>query len=100
MGFSDLLHLSEDHGRNLLGMELLLLTLELDADNWLAFMTRFYFEWPKLDVFLDLRISEFSSNESLGVKDGVLGISGDLGLGSISDETLIFSEGYVRGGGV
>ena len=50
-------------------------------------------------VCLNNRIAEFSSNKSLSIKDGIFWIHCNLVLGSISDETFIFSEGNIRWSG-
>jgi len=98
--FGDFLHLLQDHGRNLLSLELLFLTLVGDDDDGLVIGSRFDLEWPELDVFLDGLVGELSADESLSVEDGVGGVSGSLVLGSITDESLIFGECNVGGGGV
>lgn len=80
--------------------ELLLLTLVLDLDDGLATLVN-DLERPVLHVGLDLGVGELSSDQSLSVKDGVVGVHGDLVLGSISDKTLRVVEGDVgRGGSV
>merc|ERR1712166_1722486 len=68
VSLSDFLHLDEDHGGDL--------------------------------ISLDVLVTEFTANESLGVEDSVGGVSGNLGLGGVSDESLLFGEGNVGGGGV
>jgi hypothetical protein len=45
-------------------------------------------------------VCELSSNQALGIKDSVVGVSGNLVLGSVSNQTLIFSKGNVGWGGV
>jgi len=57
-------------------------------------------EGPQFHVFLHFLVSETSSNQTLSIKDGVFGVTSDLSLGGISDETLLLSESNVRGGGV
>lgn len=52
-----------------------------------------------LHVGLDLGVGELSSNQSLGVKDSVVGVHGDLVLGSITNESLRVVEGDIRWGG-
>jgi hypothetical protein len=84
----------------LLSLEFLGLSLELDDDGWLFISTRLDLEWPELDVFLDGLVRELSSDESLGIEDSVCWVSGGLVLSGITDESLIFSEGNVRWGGV
>ena len=57
-------------------------------------------EWPELDIALDTLVLILSSDESLGVEDGVGGVSGGLVLSGISDESLLLGEGNVGWGGV
>jgi hypothetical protein len=100
VGFGDILHLGKNHGGDFFSLELLFFTLELDNDHGLVGDTSLDLEGPESAIFLDKFVLELTSDESLGIEDGVGRVSGDLGLGGISDETLIFSEGDVRGGGV
>ena len=98
--FGDFLHLGEDHGGDLLGHEFLHLTLVLDDDHGLLVIAGLDLERPELDVILNSLVGKLAADESLGIEHSVLGVPGDLRLGGISDETLILSEGNVRGGGV
>jgi hypothetical protein len=98
--FSDFLHLDEDHGGDLLSLELLLFSLEGDNDHGLLADSGLNLEGPELGIRLDILIRELSSDESLGIEDGVGGVSGDLVLGGFSNESLVFGEGDVRGGGI
>jgi hypothetical protein len=65
----------------------LLLASVLDLDNGLGVLVN-DLEWPVLHVCLNLGVGELSSDQSLGVKDGVVWVHGDLVLCGISDETL------------
>lgn len=58
-----------------------------------------HLERPVLHVLLHDLIVELPSDESLGIKDGVVRILGHLVLGRISDEPLSFREGDIRRGG-
>jgi hypothetical protein len=78
--------------------ELLLLALVLHLDDGLSSLVD-DLERPVLHVGLDLSVGELASDQSLGVKDGVVGVHGDLVLGGISDETLRVVESDVRRGG-
>ena len=78
--------------------ELLLLSLVLDLDDGLSGLVNDLVR-PVLHVGLNIGVRELSSNESLGVEDGVVGVHGDLVLGGITDETLRVVESDVRGGG-
>jgi len=97
---SDFLHLDKDHGGDLLSHEFLGLSLVVNLDLGLLVLSGENLEGPELHVGLNLSVGELSSDKTLGIEDGVLGVSGDLGLGGISNKTLLLSEGNVRGGGV
>jgi hypothetical protein len=62
--------------------EFLLLSLEFDLDDWLATLVN-DLEWPVLHVSLDLSVGEFSTNETLGIEDGVVWVHGDLRRGGM-----------------
>lgn len=97
VGLSGLTHLSQDHGGDLLGGEVLGLALELDLDDGLAALVD-NLEGEVLHVSLDLGVGELATNQSLGVEDGVLGVHGDLVLGGITNQTLGVGEGNERRG--
>mmetsp|Transcript_111395 Transcript_111395/g.156381 ORF Transcript_111395/g.156381 Transcript_111395/m.156381 type:complete len:480 (+) Transcript_111395:731-2170(+) len=97
--FSSLLHLGQDHRRDLLSVELLLLTFILDADEGLAIGTSLNLEGPELDILLDDLVVELSADKSLSIEDSVDGVSSDLILGGITDQSLGVSETNVRGSG-
>jgi hypothetical protein len=59
----NLLHLAKNHGRNLLGSELLLLAVDLDLDDGLAVLLN-DLVGEVLDVGLDLLLVEFAANQS------------------------------------
>jgi hypothetical protein len=44
---------------------------------------------------LDGLLSELSADESLGVEDGVLGVSSDLVLSGVTNESFLLSEGDI-----
>jgi hypothetical protein len=48
-------------------------------------------------VGLHGRITELAADETLSIKDGVGWVRGSLGLGRITDETLLSSKGDVGG---
>jgi hypothetical protein len=81
-------------------MELLSFTLKLDDDERLVSGSLLNLEGPVLHVFLDLLIRELSTDESLGVEDSVFGVSSDLVLGCISNESFILSKGDIGWSGV
>merc|ERR1719422_1815591 len=57
-----------------------------------------HLEGVELDVGLDRLIRPLPADQSLGVEHGVLGVTGQLVLGSISDQSLTLSgEGHVAG---
>jgi hypothetical protein len=77
---------------------LLLFSLVLDLDDGLSSLVNDLVR-PVLHVGLNIGVRELSSNESLGVEDGVVRVHGDLVLGGITDETLRVVESDVRRGG-
>jgi hypothetical protein len=100
VSISDFLHLNENHGGDLLSHESLGLTLVGDLDLGLLILSGENLEGPELHVRLDFSVGELSADKTLGIEDSVLGVSGDLGLGGVSNESLFLGEGNVRGGGV
>ena len=88
----NLLHLQQDHRRDLLGTEGLLLALVRDLDERLAPVLRDNFERPVLHIALHARVRELAADQTLGVKDGVFGVHGRLIFGCISNETLGVGE--------
>ena len=93
---SSLLHLCQNHRRDLLWVEGLVLTLVLHLDLGLFAICN-NLEGPMCHILLNAVIVKASSNQSLGIKDGVLGVHGNLVLGSISNQPLSFCEGNVGG---
>ena len=92
---ADALRCRTDHGAT---YELLLLALVLDLDDGLSTLVDDLVR-PVLHVGLNISVRELSSDESLGVEDGVVRVHGDLVLGGITDESLRVVESDVRGGG-
>jgi hypothetical protein len=76
---------------------LLLLTLELDLNDRLTSAVN-DLEGKVLHICLNLWVCELTTNQSLGIEDGVLRVHGDLVLGGISDETLSICECDEGGG--
>ncbi len=62
---------------------------------WFVIRTWFDFEWPMFNIFLDNWIIEFSSNESLCVKDSVEWVFSCLVVSSITNESFSISESNV-----
>lgn len=56
-------------------------------------------ERPVSHILLDLGIIETTSNQTLGVENGLARVHGGLVLGRISDQALRLGEGNVRRGG-
>ena len=56
-------------------------------------------ERPVLHVRLDTRVSELTSNQTLGIEDSVGSIHSSLGLGGITNQTFGFGEGDIGRGG-
>jgi hypothetical protein len=65
--------------------------------DWLVVSACLNLEWPVYHILLDHWISEFSSDESLGIKDRIMGVFGNLILGSISNESFSLGKGNIRG---
>jgi hypothetical protein len=80
-------------------MKFFQISFVLDNNNRLVVSSSLNFKGPVLHIFLYDRISEFSSDKSLGIEDSIVGIFGYLVLGCISYESLSFSEGDIRWGG-
>mmetsp|Transcript_89975 Transcript_89975/g.176154 ORF Transcript_89975/g.176154 Transcript_89975/m.176154 type:complete len:251 (-) Transcript_89975:41-793(-) len=99
VSFGDLLHLDENHGRDLLRRKLLGLTLEGDVDDRLAGGALGNLERPVLHVGLYNGIIELAANKTLGIEDSVGSIHSNLVLGGITNQTLSVVESNVRGGG-
>jgi len=100
VSLSDLLHLGEDHGGDLLSLELLGFALEVDADERLLTGARLDAEGPESDVILDGTVRELATDKTLSIEDGVSGISGGLIFGCVADQSFFFCEGDIGGGSV
>jgi len=92
---SDLLHLAQNHGRDFLWSEGLGLTPDLDLDDGGSGLG-LDLEGEVLDIVLDILVIETTTDQTLGVEDGVGGVGGVLVLGGISDKTLVLGKGDVR----
>merc|ERR1719262_722726 len=88
IGFGCLLHLGEDHGRDLLCMKLLHLTHGIYLDHGLVASARRTFEGPKLDICLDNWVCKLATDKPLGIKDCVLWITCNLIFCCITNQTL------------
>jgi hypothetical protein len=97
--FSSFLHLQENHGGDLFSVEFLGLTLELNNNAWLLVWASFDFKGPQLDILLDDRVVELSSDKSLGIENSVNWVSSNLILSGITDKSFSISETNVRWGG-
>ena len=82
-----LLHLNQNHGGNLLRSEGLLSLSDIHGDMGLAVLLD-HLKGEVFDVVLDGGLAPRATDQTLGVKDGVLGVGRQLVLGGISDETL------------
>ncbi|TEA10361.1 hypothetical protein DBR06_SOUSAS3710159 [Sousa chinensis] len=98
VGFGDLLHLSEDHGGDLLREEGLDLSLVLNLHFGLPSLAH-HPEWPVLHVRLHCGVLELPTDQPLGIEDGVGGVHGHLVLGGVPDKALAVGEGHVARGG-
>jgi hypothetical protein len=115
--------LEENHGGDLLGGESLLLAKVLNLDLGVAAIVNDG-EGPGLDVLLDGGVIVAATDQTpvvklivskerpsvpaemagfsldlLGIEDGVLGVHGSIVLSSLTDQTLLISEGDERRGG-
>jgi hypothetical protein len=104
VSLSSLLHLDQDHGRDLLWRLTNLVSqksqnfLESTYENLLlssVFNLNVRFpglvndlERPVLHIGLDLIVNEFSANQTLGIENSVVWVHGDLVFGGISDQTF------------
>ena len=98
VSLSGLLHLDQDHGGDFLGSKDLLALVGLQLDVRLGVLLN-DLEWEVLDVVLDCGVGPIAANEPLGVENGVLGVGGQLVLGSITNQTLTLSGESNVGGG-
>ena len=89
--------LGENHGRDLLGREGVGAIEVLNLDLGVAVVVN-DLEGPGLNVLLDGGILEATTDQTLDIEDGVLRVHGSLVLGSLTDQTLVLSEGDERGG--
>mmetsp|Transcript_12613 Transcript_12613/g.18091 ORF Transcript_12613/g.18091 Transcript_12613/m.18091 type:complete len:277 (+) Transcript_12613:1288-2118(+) len=94
----NLTHLGEDHGTDLLSLELLGLTLVLNLDNRCSAGAGGDLERPVLHVSLNSGVRKLAANETLGIEDGVGSVHGSLGFGGISNKTLGLGECYIGRG--
>ena len=78
--------------------EFLGLATVLDLDVGLASLVD-NLEGEVLDIGLNLSIAELATDETLSVEDGVVGVHGDLVLGSVTNQSLTLAEGDIGGGG-
>lgn len=74
--------------------KLLVLSSVLDLDDGLSTLVD-NLERPVLHVGLNLVVGKLSTNQSLGVEDGVVRVHGDLVFGGITDQSLRVVEGDV-----
>jgi NAD-specific glutamate dehydrogenase len=89
VGLSGLLHLAENHGGNFLRSEVAGFTLDLDGDDGLSRLV-LDLEGPVLHVALNLILIHLATNETLGVKDSVLGVGMEGVLGRVTDTERTF----------
>jgi hypothetical protein len=95
ISLSDFSHLDEDHGGDLLRVELLGFTVKFNNDHGLVTNTGFYLEGPVLDFFLNLFFAELATNKSLGVKNSILRVSANLIQGRTTNKTLFICESEI-----
>jgi len=93
VSLSNLLHVGEHHGGELLWGEHGLLVLVGHLDNWLVALTLDDGEREVLDVLEDTRVGVTLTDDTLDLEDGVGRVAGSLVLGGVTDETLSGGEG-------
>eukprot|EP00438_Fugacium_kawagutii_P014860 Skav234834 [mRNA] locus=scaffold69:1172860:1173894:+ [translate_table: standard] len=93
--FGGLLHLQQNHGRNLFRVEFLLLPLRIDDDHGFVTCSSNDLERPQFDVGLHDGVRELAANQALSIKNCVLGIARHLVLGSITDESLSVCKSHI-----
>ncbi|KAH3670626.1 hypothetical protein OGAPHI_001141 [Ogataea philodendri] len=91
LGLSNLLHLGQNHRRNLLWRESLGLLQVLNLNLWVAVVVD-DLEWPRLDVLLHRLVGESSTDQSLSVEHSVLWVQSGLVLSSVTNQSLFWSE--------
>jgi hypothetical protein len=74
------------------------LTLEFNLDERVFVLVN-NGERPVLHIFLDLRIIETTTDKTLSIENGVLGVHGSLVLGGITNKTLVVRESDIRRSG-
>lgn len=99
ISFGSFLHFGENHGGDLLWLELLDFSLALDHNHRLVIVSCFNLEGPVLDILLNEGFVKLPADQSFGIKDGVGRIPGNLVLGCISDQSFSVSEGNIRRSG-
>ena len=80
-------------------MEFLVLSFELNDDDWFSVWSFLNFKGPMFHICLDDRIVVFSADKSLGVEDSVVWVFGSLVFGSISNQSFSLGEGDIRWSG-
>ena len=97
IALSNVLHLAEDHGRHLLGRQVLGILVHIDTDHWLAILVD-NLEGEVLCVSLDILVVKLASDQSLHVKDGAPRIRRVLVLCSVTHQAFFVGEGHIRRG--
>lgn len=95
MIFSNCFHFTKNHRRDLFSMEFFGFILELYDNKWFTIKSRFYFERPEFDIFLDSRISKLSTDKSFGIKDSVNRVSNTLIFSSFTNLSFSFGESNI-----
>jgi hypothetical protein len=87
VSFGSFLHLDQDHGRDFFGGENLLALVRFELDVRLRVLVD-HLEGEVLEVMLDRGVAPLAADQTLGVKDCVLRVGGQLILGGVADQTL------------
>jgi hypothetical protein len=99
VSLSGLLHLSENHGGNLLSGESALRGTDFDFDDGLTVGSGLELEGVVLHISLNFLVLELASDETFGVEDGVGRVRRCLVLCGVSDDTLTGSGEETSVGG-
>jgi len=101
VGVGDFLHFSQHHGGDLFGVEGSVLVVQGNLDLRLVGVVTSDLERPQFHVGLHVLIVYVTTDQTLGIEHGVLGVAGSLVLGGITNQSLttVGGESHVGGGG-
>ena len=91
-----LLHLRQNEGRDLLGVEGFVFIFEFYLDEGLVFRPLDHSETPLIQILLNLLIAELHPNEPLRIANGVFGVSVRLIDGALAHQIAVLIERHLR----